>query len=372
MGRRFSITARHGADRLRRGLRLLASRTRSRRSTPAVRKAVVITHARPRKPTARRWPRSSGSDAPASSRSRASTFPSRSSREARAAVERAGRRRRRWSFGGGSAIGLGKASRSRCPVRVDRRADDVLGLRDDARLRAHGDRVAGGARAASRRSARAATSASAPRSSLYDPALTTQLPRAVTMASLWNAMAHAVEALWVTGRRSRDAPHRRGGAPPARDERASPRNEPRGCGGTRGRARGRLPRRRVVRATPARASITSSVTSSAARSTSRTRRRTPRSCRMSFAGFRGERRSRRHERDRSRARRARSRHGDRAARASTPACRGASPPPASPAAKRTRRSSSIPCSGTRRRRFASSTLQVSRLFSRGPRPRPPR
>jgi homogentisate 1,2-dioxygenase len=32
---------------------------------------------------------------------------------------------------------------------------------------------------------------------VYDPALTFALPRDVTTASLWNAMAHAVEALWV-------------------------------------------------------------------------------------------------------------------------------------------------------------------------------
>ena len=32
---------------------------------------------------------------------------------------------------------------------------------------------------------------------VYDPALTASLPRDVTMTSLWNAMAHAVEALWV-------------------------------------------------------------------------------------------------------------------------------------------------------------------------------
>jgi homogentisate 1,2-dioxygenase len=33
---------------------------------------------------------------------------------------------------------------------------------------------------------------------VYDPALTVALPRDVTIASLWNAMAHAIEALWST------------------------------------------------------------------------------------------------------------------------------------------------------------------------------
>jgi homogentisate 1,2-dioxygenase len=34
---------------------------------------------------------------------------------------------------------------------------------------------------------------------VYDPTLTLGLPRDVTLASLWNAMAHAVEALWAVG-----------------------------------------------------------------------------------------------------------------------------------------------------------------------------
>ena len=34
---------------------------------------------------------------------------------------------------------------------------------------------------------------------IYDPERTASLPRGVTMTSLWNAMAHAVEALWVNG-----------------------------------------------------------------------------------------------------------------------------------------------------------------------------
>src|SRR5262249_48773147 len=32
---------------------------------------------------------------------------------------------------------------------------------------------------------------------IYDPTLTYALPRATTIASLWNAMAHAAEALWM-------------------------------------------------------------------------------------------------------------------------------------------------------------------------------
>jgi homogentisate 1,2-dioxygenase len=93
------------------------------------------------------------------------------------------------ALGGGSAIGLGKAL---AQTSVDRRLriiavpttysgsemTPVYGITEDGKKKTGRDeRVR-------------------PALVLYDPRLTLGLPREVTVASLWNAMAHAVEALW--------------------------------------------------------------------------------------------------------------------------------------------------------------------------------
>lgn len=101
------------------------------------------------------------------------------------------------AFGGGSAIGLAKA------VAVTRPAGDpslpivaipttysgsemtpVFGITE------HGAKRTG-------RDERAR-----PVLVVYDPSLTARLPREVSIASLWNALAHAVEALWSTSDRA--------------------------------------------------------------------------------------------------------------------------------------------------------------------------
>lgn len=111
----------------------------------------------------------------------------------RAAVEEAERSHARGllSIGGGSSIGLGKA------VAV------ALGLPLAAVPTTYsGSEMTSLYGVTERDEKRTARDPRArPRLVLYDPSLTLGLPPAVTVASLWNAMAHAVEALWY-----RDAP----------------------------------------------------------------------------------------------------------------------------------------------------------------------
>ena len=116
--------------------------------------------------------------------------------EARAAVERA-KADAVVVFGGGSAIGLGKGLALSMPVRViavpttysGSEMTPMYGLTETV------EREGASSSKQQKRTGRDERV----RSSLvlYDPELTTKLPRAVTMASLWNAMAHAVEALWI-------------------------------------------------------------------------------------------------------------------------------------------------------------------------------
>lgn len=94
------------------------------------------------------------------------------------------------AFGGGSAIGLAKAVAAELPVKViavpttysGSEMTPVFGITDG------GEKV-------TRRDERVR-----PALVIYDATLLSALPRSVTVASLWNAMAHAVEALWVLGR----------------------------------------------------------------------------------------------------------------------------------------------------------------------------
>ncbi len=141
------------------------------------------------------------------------------------------------AYGGGSAIGLAKAIALDVDVRVIAIPDDLLRLGDDADLRHYrdGEKQTG-------RDERAR-----PALVVYDPDLTAALPRDVTVTSLWNAMAHAVEALWDERRGPRHPALRRGSAAAARAQRDAP-----VCVGRRsrragGRARGRVPRGRGVR-----------------------------------------------------------------------------------------------------------------------------
>lgn len=91
------------------------------------------------------------------------------------------------AFGGGSAIGLAKALALRSRVRVlavpttysGSEMTPIWGTTED------GDKKTG-------RDERVR-----PSLVIYDPELFRELPRATTVASLWNAMAHAVEALWL-------------------------------------------------------------------------------------------------------------------------------------------------------------------------------
>jgi homogentisate 1,2-dioxygenase len=118
--------------------------------------------------------------------------------EARAAVERAGADAV-VVFGGGSAIGLGKALALSMPVRViavpttysGSEMTPMYGLTETV------SRSGGSSSKQEKRTGR--DERVRPVLVLYDPALTRDLPRAVTMASLWNAMAHAAEALWLPG-----------------------------------------------------------------------------------------------------------------------------------------------------------------------------
>lgn len=91
------------------------------------------------------------------------------------------------AFGGGSAIGLAKALVRETGAFViavpttysGSEMTPVFGITEDGEKKTGRDeRVR-------------------PRLVVYDPALVTSLPRATATASLWNALAHAVEALWV-------------------------------------------------------------------------------------------------------------------------------------------------------------------------------
>ena len=92
------------------------------------------------------------------------------------------------ALGGGSAIGLAKALALSAPVRLiavpttysGSEMTPIYGMTDGGVKKTGKDeRVR-------------------PALVVYDPSLTAALPRDVTMTSLWNAMAHAVEALWST------------------------------------------------------------------------------------------------------------------------------------------------------------------------------
>lgn len=118
--------------------------------------------------------------------------PSGTVTEARAALEREGAGGI-VAYGGGSAIGLAKAlmlgpppspSPSRVLIAIPTtfsgsETTPIFGITDNAvKKTGRDERVR-------------------PSLILYDPALTTTLPRDVMMTSLWNALAHAVEALWL-------------------------------------------------------------------------------------------------------------------------------------------------------------------------------
>lgn len=104
------------------------------------------------------------------------------------------------AFGGGSAIGLGKALAREADVRLiaipttysGSEMTPIFGITEANEKRTGRDeRVR-------------------PVLVVYDPELTMQLPRAVTIESLWNAIAHAAEALWmdtdrITARVAEDA-----------------------------------------------------------------------------------------------------------------------------------------------------------------------
>lgn len=92
------------------------------------------------------------------------------------------------AIGGGSAIGLAKAMAREAPLKViavpttysGSEMTPVYGTtRDGKKTTGRDERVR-------------------PALVIYDSDLTRDLPRAVTIPSLWNALAHAVEALWVT------------------------------------------------------------------------------------------------------------------------------------------------------------------------------
>jgi homogentisate 1,2-dioxygenase len=91
------------------------------------------------------------------------------------------------ALGGGSAIGLAKALALRAGVRVvavpttysGSEMTSIYGITDDGEKRTGRDERA------------------RPSLVIYDPERLASLPRDVAMASLWNAMAHAVESLWV-------------------------------------------------------------------------------------------------------------------------------------------------------------------------------
>jgi homogentisate 1,2-dioxygenase len=91
------------------------------------------------------------------------------------------------ALGGGSAIGLAKALALRANVRVIAVPTTYSG---SEMTPMYGITEAGEKRTGRDERVR-------PSLVFYDPDRTASLPRGVAMASLWNAMAHAVEALWV-------------------------------------------------------------------------------------------------------------------------------------------------------------------------------
>ena len=90
------------------------------------------------------------------------------------------------ALGGGSAIGLAKAVAAERPVRALAVPTTYSGSEMTS--------IYGITHAQEKRTARAERVR--PALVLYDPALTCALPRATSLASLWNALAHCVEALW--------------------------------------------------------------------------------------------------------------------------------------------------------------------------------
>lgn len=102
-------------------------------------------------------------------------------------------------FGGGSAIGLGKGLALSMPVRVIAVPTTYSGS-EMTPMYGLTETVARDGASSSKQDKRTGRDERVrPVLVLYDPLLTTKLPRSVTMASLWNAMAHAVEALWIPG-----------------------------------------------------------------------------------------------------------------------------------------------------------------------------
>ncbi len=91
------------------------------------------------------------------------------------------------ALGGGSAIGLAKALALQSKARVVAVPTTYSGSEMTA--------IHGTTEGAEKRTGR--DERARPVVVLYDPDRTTSLPRDVTMTSLWNAMAHAAEALWL-------------------------------------------------------------------------------------------------------------------------------------------------------------------------------
>jgi homogentisate 1,2-dioxygenase len=91
------------------------------------------------------------------------------------------------ALGGGSAIGLAKALALRANVRIAALPTTYSGSEMTAM---YGTTEGGEKRTGRDERVR-------PSLVVYDPERTASLPRAVSMTSLWNAMAHAVEALWM-------------------------------------------------------------------------------------------------------------------------------------------------------------------------------
>ena len=114
------------------------------------------------------------------------------------------------AYGGGSAIGLCKAIALEADVRVIAVPTTYSGSETTPiyGITAGGEKKTG-------RDERVR-----PALVIYDPELTLALPREVTVTSLWNAMAHAVEALWIEHLDRGTQPRRRGSAAPPRKERA--------------------------------------------------------------------------------------------------------------------------------------------------------
>ena len=91
------------------------------------------------------------------------------------------------ALGGGSAIGLAKALALRANVVIAAVPTTYSG----SEMTAMYGITEGGAKRTGR------DERARPSLVVYDPERTASLPRAVSMASLWNAMAHATEALWT-------------------------------------------------------------------------------------------------------------------------------------------------------------------------------